>query len=1387
MSYCINIKHPDYQLLLEQSGLKPTILKAKIATWMQENTDERFPTIEDLGITQVLYQTGLNIYQQKAKDIYFKEVYNKELTSYQIDHINKKLKEISQNIGDVDWNLRVSNTSNKLYIAGYKNAPVTMKTYYSPYANNMFRQTNSNSIEERIEELDNKLKTWAKKHGISIETIEAVMQKYPGRYNNSAIGLADFVNNLIALSNSAKIDTLPEEIAHFAIEILLNTPSVQQALEEVVTTDEYAQVKEEYKDIYTKEEDFRKEALGKILAKEIVTQFKATDNKGFWNNIKQIFTSFSNWLQSKFGKTTVSRKYIDSVIQPLAKSILNEEYLGKIEPTNNETLYSIPDPKIEHKKQFLITTVDKLKQRLVHLKRSLKTKGAVELLEKEILEIEKSIHKGESDLGIAALITLAESELSIVNASMEKMRKADSLNTTTIKNTELFISMYEDVFNNLMESLYTFEATADEIEDLKKAVEGVYSKLKDAKALNTSLYKRAAIQVVEEGNTNEYGEKIDPSFDAKIIVDTTHEDIGYWRLLVGNYKYADSKILKTAHKIVFDSIAKVKRFTTRTGNLLLSKQQAFTDAGHTIDKLIEKDKDGKPSHYFVREYQWGKYYEELNKTKESIAKVLGYTSYEDINVSLLEADAKKTYKAYWASFFKTHTKEKTVVDEATGIREKVVTPNDSYINPNYTAIMSDPVVKDYYEELIKVKREAVDKLPVNYRTEKLVYMVPPILKTTLNRLSGSESFLTKISKLGREAFFVTKDDTQFGEQSNFKHINYLNNKMVPIYFTRPLDDINDVSMDVARSVTLFAEMAENYKEMNTIAGDLGVIQSTLAQRNYFTNKKRDTTKKGIETLEYSALETLMDTHVFGIERNPYSVTIPSNSLTEKLGLADKDFSFTKFSQRLTSFIRNNNLAFNITTSLSGWLKGSGDAVIEDAIGLYTTTQSKNWARLEFAKNLMQVVGEIGKAKQSNKMHLILQEAETVSLDAMLKNSNSSRFARKVLTKDVFYTTFATGDYGIKGRITLAVYDNTRLYNNQFMTRAKFYRITAAEKGIKDTKEHRKEVQKQWDALQDKSLYNAYEVVNGQLKVKPEFEKYVTEGVLNSTKGKIEHVSTYVDGTLSPTDKGKLARSIAGDFLLMHRGWFIGMMDTRFKKEGTNQITEEEEIGTYRATGTYLKEVFWNALIKEQSLQSAYLVYPELSPVRQRAILKTVLDAFYLFIISTVAALVNLAADDDDEETFHIQYTAYQLNRLLMEQGAAWSPAELIQMIDEPVVGARFIKDVSELTEAVNFSETYKRGMYEGKSHATKWWMKKLPTRNLYELQFPELKNRFVKQLVDSKIYDLLKPEEGHSIFSIQSFKDEVIPFNEGYFNDESIDVTPAVKELENSDEYNGFN
>ena len=84
------------------------------------------------------------------------------------------------------------------------------------------------------------------------------------------------------------------------VEFMLNDVSVQRALDLVTKTDTYTKVKEDYKNVYTEEIDFRKEALGKILAQEVIRQFKNTANNpvraflnaGLVQDIPQRFSYF---------------------------------------------------------------------------------------------------------------------------------------------------------------------------------------------------------------------------------------------------------------------------------------------------------------------------------------------------------------------------------------------------------------------------------------------------------------------------------------------------------------------------------------------------------------------------------------------------------------------------------------------------------------------------------------------------------------------------------------------------------------------------------------------------------------------------------------------------------------------------------------------------------------------------------------------------------------------------------------------------------------------------------------------------------------------------------------------------------------------------------------
>ena len=80
MAKCININHPDYIDLLQESGLHEDILKAKISIWMDENGTDRFPTTDELGIPRKNIGSS---YQERLKS-WINNKDNQSETKYQL-------------------------------------------------------------------------------------------------------------------------------------------------------------------------------------------------------------------------------------------------------------------------------------------------------------------------------------------------------------------------------------------------------------------------------------------------------------------------------------------------------------------------------------------------------------------------------------------------------------------------------------------------------------------------------------------------------------------------------------------------------------------------------------------------------------------------------------------------------------------------------------------------------------------------------------------------------------------------------------------------------------------------------------------------------------------------------------------------------------------------------------------------------------------------------------------------------------------------------------------------------------------------------------------------------------------------------------------------------
>jgi hypothetical protein len=1317
---CFNTSHPDFIQLLKETNLKSEILAAGIEAWMNANNTFEFPTKK-----QIMEFLKIPISRESPGTARARIL--KATNANSAGFINPiRFKELLKLIGD--YNREMGYQALGLRQANPARGKQSGDYYIVPQSP-QFQLASELKVDSN-KELNEKLLQWAKNNGIEVLAMQELIKRFSstGDIFEGSTGVAILLEKIIGIDPSKeKLDTLAEEIAHFATAFLENDPSVKRALERITETEEYKQVKEDYKNIYSEEAQFKKEALDKILANTIISEFRKTEeNSSILDYLKAIFNKFWRKITS-IRNSPNATDFIKNELASIARSIIAETTFDQVDITDAGTYFQIEEdftnPEVASKNEshkqkiaFLDKALEQMESRLSELLKQSKEKRATVFLNSQIAALKATIKKQQFDAALLKVIEIAGAELTQLETVLDKNRDENKLlEAKTATLIDNFTLLYKELFNNFGNQLKQASVEESLLPDgfsLEKEIERIQTLINDVITRNNSHIKQIRINTLKRANLDANGEIIDPDFDPEKNEETiTGEDASWWRFYVGNYKFAKNNVIRLVDKLISDTVKSVKRIAVRTSNELLQAQAALEAAGYKVEDLVEKDKKGLPTQYLIRNRDYNTYFAELKKVQESIAKTLGVEFFEDINKEALSENELLLYKTAFRDFFKEHT-----VTITNKLGEETVVPRA--FNTKFKELMAVPEVKAYYDLLTEKIKIAVNKLPINYRTENMYYKIPGIRKQFLERLTNNNrSFLENIKDVTigegfKEATQKDEDDTQFGD------LRQLNNKVIPIFFTKRLSDPNNLSLDLSRSVTIFTEMAENFEAMNKLAPQLLTVQKGLAEQQYRKGKFKPELIDGKQTVDYKILEVLLDQYVYGISKKDAEINI-----------GGKVFSASKMVDKLGTFIRTNNLALNLITSTAGFIKGTVDSFVEDFIGQYTTVESKSWASGEYLKNLPQVASESLSHQKNNKMHLLLQLANVIELSKSVKNTNKSKFISETISRDLLFINYRTGDYGVKGRSTLAILDNNRLYNNKFVNKLEFIKIKEKQ-GVS-----KQEINKEWETLRDKSFYNAFEVVNKKLEIKKEFQPYVNEGIQNKVFGQVEHLTHLIDGTLSETDRGALSRTILGQFPLMHRGWFINLIDTRFRKERMNYRTGQKEIGVLNA---FFIRMIGQEIIKKKQFLTPRLAYNQLNTAEKKAVNKAFWDILFLNIIAILAGIVNAAADDEKED-FTMQLAAYQMNRILLEQKSSWSLKETIEMIDEPVVGVRTIKDLLDFTEAFNFDE-YKSGMYEGDTHAFKWWVRKTPGfKNIYEMQFPELKNRFIKtQVLDSRTYEIIK-------------------------------------------------
>lgn len=231
----------------------------------------------------------------------------------------------------------------------------------------LYQQESDNSAPDT--ELENKLKNVLEKVGVNVTYLDKISDKDGNPI--SAVAKSDLIQGVVEVIEGKRgLNTLPEETGHIFFELLpQDHPLRLTALKKVENTEMYNLVRSQYEGVYSTEEEFKKEAIGKLIAQEILNVNKESNEySGFKSWLKTWFDTIKSFLKSRF-KTTLTGAGIEELVNPyrsIAKKILSEDVSGlrDIEEVKEEYRYKPLESYFYELSVDIATKVSAIKDRL---------------------------------------------------------------------------------------------------------------------------------------------------------------------------------------------------------------------------------------------------------------------------------------------------------------------------------------------------------------------------------------------------------------------------------------------------------------------------------------------------------------------------------------------------------------------------------------------------------------------------------------------------------------------------------------------------------------------------------------------------------------------------------------------------------------------------------------------------------------------------------------------------------------------------------------------------------------------------------------------------------------------------------------------------------------
>jgi hypothetical protein len=207
-------------------------------------------------------------------------------------------------------------------------------------------------------------------------------------------------------------------------------------------------------------------------------------------------------------------------------------------------------------------------------------------------------------------------------------------------------------------------------------------------------------------------------------------------------------------------------------------------------------------------------------------------------------------------------------------------------NPDFVNIQNNKALKEFYDFWVKNMQEIRSSLGMDNNYMELPDNLIPWIRRNMTEFIMEEGFSFKaLRQMFDDTFKLQQDEQMFGNTYDEEIRGKINPNTGEPYLTIPIWGVDPLrnskgdidptlkSMDLGSNLFLMLSMAENYKQMSAIEGevntvldalsDFGVLKINQTTKSYIFKNGEPLRVTGEDTLAYKAFNTLVQKVVYG--------------------------------------------------------------------------------------------------------------------------------------------------------------------------------------------------------------------------------------------------------------------------------------------------------------------------------------------------------------------------------------------------------------------------------------------------------------------------------------------------------------------------------------------